>query len=79
MIGGRENTQRRESLEIDAIAKRQNDTVTVGAEVRVPEDIARGVGRRSSLAYAPNFTWAPTSGRCSTISPRERRFSCDTL
>jgi hypothetical protein len=55
------NTRHRQNLEIDAIARRRNDAVTVGADLRLTGKVSAGLyARRSRLAYEPNSLYRDT-------------------
>lgn len=55
------NTRHRQNLEIDAIARRRNDSVTAGADVRLTAKVSAGVhARRSSVEYEPNSLYLQT-------------------
>ncbi|MEP7308736.1 MAG: outer membrane beta-barrel protein [Acidobacteriota bacterium] len=61
VVGGLAEAQRRQSLEIDAIAQRQNKTATLGADVRLSGKTFLGVSvTRASLKYAPNSLYLGT-------------------
>ena len=55
------NTRHRQNLEIDAIARRRNDGVTAGAELRLTGKVSAGAyARRSRLEYEPNSLYLGT-------------------
>jgi hypothetical protein len=55
------NTRHRQNLEIDAIARRRNDTLTAGADLRLTDKLYAGAyARRSQLRYDPNSLYLNT-------------------
>jgi hypothetical protein len=61
VMGTFTNTRHRQSLEIDALAQRQNGSVTAGAEMRVASKISAGAyARRSRLDYEANSLYLGT-------------------
>jgi hypothetical protein len=59
--GTLENTRHRQNLEIDAIARRRTDGVTVGADLRLTGKVTAGAyARRSRLEYKPNSLYLQT-------------------
>jgi hypothetical protein len=55
------NTRHRQNLEIDAIAKRRNDSWMAGADVRLSDKLFAGLySRQSHLEYEPNSLFLDT-------------------
>jgi hypothetical protein len=61
VLGDQENTQRRDNLEIDAIAERDTHILGTGVEVRVSGKTSIGASvQHTSYAYAPNSLYLGT-------------------
>jgi hypothetical protein len=55
------NTRHRQNLEIDALARRRNDSLTAGADIRLTAKVTAGVfARRTTLRYKENSLYLGT-------------------